>query len=864
MYMIYVVVLTSPTRLSLVGYESRKKELTERLTYVDEKVDWAYRKMQKNAWLRAKIGDIAFNYKLQELLSQREKCLLFEDEKGLWTYSGLLPIFEKEYGDKCKREYDLPEPKLIPWSHTPIHTARYYQIEAENAIIEFADKGPVAIELACHGKGQELLKYDGTLERVENLKVGDQLMGPDSLPRIIESLKNGRDTMYKLETTNGQVMTINGNHILHLKRTKRRNRSVSAVNANYSSFRGDNPTINITVNDYLKQTKWFKHIYKTYSVPIDFCYQSESEVDPYFVGLYLGDGNSSGSVGITTMDCEIVDYLKVVSNKWDLSLMASPKKENNKARTYVFSSGRGHGESGRNKLKNAMELLGVFNTTCGTKKVPLSYKTGSKNVRLKLLAGLIDSDGNFSNGCYDFVSKSKNLAYDVAFISRSLGFRASVKSCIKKCQTGASGTYWRVIISGDLDLVPVILPRKMASPRLQKKNSRFFGFKLTKISDDEEFYGFSLDGDHLYLTDTFLVTHNTGSGKTRVAMDLIKHYGLQTIVMTPSVSIAGQIYDDFVHHFGKSKVGMYGGGKKEFGKLITISIGASLTRLDVEDEAYQKLSQAKVFISDESHTNGAATLAKVCFGIAGNCPIRIFLSGTQMRNDGSDLLLDSIIGPIVYRKTVQELVDGGFLAKPIFRVCWTDSAVMDKNNNLYYSSDANENTRAHVYYNKSLNQKAAELANKSVSLMSRPVVILVEELEQLSMLLPFLRYETRFAHSGVTAANKDMVPVEHHKSDPKKLVKEFNEGKFPILVGTSCIGVGTDFTAVRTIINLRGGKSEVEISQGVGRGTRLSAGKEDFLYIDLAVRNVEMLEKHAKKRIKILNKIYPSLSEVAL
>ncbi|MGB6976945.1 MAG: helicase-related protein, partial [Gammaproteobacteria bacterium] len=192
------------------------------------------------------------------------------------------------------------------------------------------------------------------------------------------------------------------------------------------------------------------------------------------------------------------------------------------------------------------------------------------------------------------------------------------------------------------------------------------------------------------------------------------------------------------------------------------------------------------------------------------------------------------------------------------------SDVRDKNNNLYYNSDANEMTRNHVFYNNELNKKVAELANKSVALMARPVIILVDELEQISYLAPYLRYEFKFCHSGITKTNQASVPVEYHKSDPKQFVQEFNDRKFPILIGTSCIGVGTDLRPVGCIINLRGGKSPVEISQNIGRGTRLAIGKEDFLYIDIAIKNVEMLEKHAKERIKIFKRIYPSISEVQL
>ncbi len=252
------------------------------------------------------------------------------------------------------------------------------------------------------------------------------------------------------------------------------------------------------------------------------------------------------------------------------------------------------------------------------------------------------------------------------------------------------------------------------------------------------------------------------------------------------------------------------------------------------------------------------TLAKVCFGLVAPAPYRFFFSGTQLRNDGLGLLLDAITGPIVYRMTVREGVDQDFLAKPVFRM------VRMKSNLDFSSNDVNELTRAHVYYNPQVISVAADLTNKAVSLMGRPTLILVDELEQFTKLQPLLRYETHFAHGGVSQENKDKLPKEFHNSDPKALVAAFNAGKFPILVGTSCVATGTDFRGVRCIVYLRGGKSEIEIKQGVGRGTRKVPGKEDCLFIDFAIDNVEALARHAKARKELYSEIYPSYSEMKL
>jgi superfamily II DNA or RNA helicase len=360
------------------------------------------------------------------------------------------------------------------------------------------------------------------------------------------------------------------------------------------------------------------------------------------------------------------------------------------------------------------------------------------------------------------------------------------------------------------------------------------------------------------------VEMGTGLGKTYIIERILKRLGLQAVVMSPSTNIAGQIYDELAEHFGKSKVGMFGDGKKQLGKLITVGIGASLRNVKVGTPAWKHLSAAPVFIADESHMCPAETLQQVCFGLCADAPYRFFFSGTQMRQDGLDLVLDGITGPIVYRMSVQEGIDQGFLAKVIFRMCWMDSNVSDRDGNLVWKSDVNDMTRAHAFYNPDVNRRAAEFANKAVSIQERPTVIMIDEIEQLKYILPHLRYEARFAHGPLTTENKQYVPEQFWDDEPKKLVEQFNRGEFPILIGTSCIRTGTDIQRVKTLINLCQGKSEVEVRQTVGRCTRLAPGKEDCIFIDFGIKNVEILEKHAKVRKSLYQEIYPSFAEMTL
>jgi len=342
----------------------------------------------------------------------------------------------------------------------------------------------------------------------------------------------------------------------------------------------------------------------------------------------------------------------------------------------------------------------------------------------------------------------------------------------------------------------------------------------------------------------------TGLGKSFILLNIIKRLGLRTVVMTPSVSIAGQLYEELSKAFGKKKVGAFFSGKKECDKLVTIAVGASLTKVTEGSLAWEELSKADVLIVDESHMTPAETLKVVCFGLLKKAAYRLFFSGTQMRNDGRDMLLNGIIGPIVYSMTVREGVDGGYLAKPIFHMVNVLSAEPQK------EGDPAKTTRKHLYYNDIVNKAAAKIIDLAVERQGHQVLVLVEELEQFAHLLRFVKSPMRFAHGGITEATKDKIPKEYHTSDPQALVDLFNANKIPVLVGTSCIATGTDIRENRSTVYLMGGTSEIQVRQAVGRNTRLTEGKTSCHHFDFSVSNVPLLERHAECRRAIYEDIY--------
>jgi hypothetical protein len=141
---------------------------------------------------------------------------------------------------------------------------------------------------------------------------------------------------------------------------------------------------------------------------------------------------------------------------------------------------------------------------------------------------LIDTDGSLSCGGFDWISKSKQLAEDVVYLSRSLGLAAYMSPCEKRDQHGNGGTYYRVFISGDCSIVPIKVSRKRAPIRRINKDAQRVGFKVELLPEDD-YYGFVVGGDHRYLMGDFTWTHNTG--KTIEAINILSQLGRKAIVL---------------------------------------------------------------------------------------------------------------------------------------------------------------------------------------------------------------------------------------------------------------------------------------------------------------------------------------------
>lgn len=260
---------------------------------------------------------------------------------------------------------------------------------------------------------------------------------------------------------------------------------------------------------------------KKYSIPMVDIVNFDAKdikIDPYLLGLILGDGCiSSKSISISTDDDFIKSYV-IESLPYNLKLRQKSKYD------FTISS-----DSNRNLLSYYLRYYGLMGKKSNYKFIPDDYKYNTKEVRLSVLQGLMDTDGFCSKDGKDviFYSTSEQLARDVQELVWSFGGKAVITD--KQTYFNYLGEHkaglpsYAIHISLPPSIVPFKLPRKLArfKPRTKYLPNRY----ISKIeyAGRQQAQCISVDApDHLYTTDDYIITHNT---LTSIAG--LKHLGVE-------------------------------------------------------------------------------------------------------------------------------------------------------------------------------------------------------------------------------------------------------------------------------------------------------------------------------------------------
>ncbi|MBI3654111.1 MAG: hypothetical protein HY231_24025 [Acidobacteria bacterium] len=329
---------------------------------------------------------------------------------------------------------------------------------------------------------------------MNDIQKGDSVIGVDGLPtKVVGVYPQGEQDVYEFTFSDGVKSHATLEHLWEVEIRRRRpiENKIAVL------------TTKEILNKGLKESDGKYRFTIPIANPIQF-EKAELPLDPYLLGVLIGDGSTTGdNVIFATTDQEILDNVsKVLPNGLRVRQVAD----------YAYMISQPGHTWNRNKIKVAYRNLGLYKLRAWEKFIPNIYLFASVEQRIALLQGLMDTDGTAAKGKNGavFYTSSNRLAEDVSHLIRSLGGIAGICSY----QSKFKGKNYRITYAVSVGLSDPSwvfrLSRKRAnlSPRTNKPIKR----KITNISYAGKCQTKCIAIDSikkLYVTDDFVVTHNT-------------------------------------------------------------------------------------------------------------------------------------------------------------------------------------------------------------------------------------------------------------------------------------------------------------------------------------------------------------------
>jgi len=362
------------------------------------------------------------------------------------------------------------------------------------------------------------------------------------------------------------------------------------------------------------------------------------------------------------------------------------------------------------------------------------------------------------------------------------------------------------------------------------------------VLDPKMLHGITLREDQLIAIKTCLkcgrgVIHMpTGTGKTEVAIGLVKILKLPTLFLVNSKTLLHQTQERFMERLqlDKGQIGIFGDGMFAPGELVTIATVQSLNNMKKDNvrNFSNFLNGFSVILFDECHHLPAKTFYTIGLW-SHKAYFRFGFSGTPMdRGEINSMKLMAIVGKTIYkRKTLDAINDGD--------LCEIKMVILENNfeinEGLSWSSEYNLG----IVNNIDRNKEIVRVATKHYWNNDR-VLILIRILKHGKNLVEML------SSSNIPCK---FVYGKHSQEEREKVIKWFNEGK-GILIASGIFDEGVDIPEINTLIVASAGKSDVKTIQRIGRGLRkksLSAYLSAYDFDDTG----KFLSKHSLKRIQI-------------
>ena len=411
----------------------------------------------------------------------------------------------------------------------------------------------------CFAKGTLVRMFNGTLKPIESIKVGDKVMNKDGngYNSVIET-HNGIDNLYTVHQARGIDYTVNSRHILSLKQTRAKQHKVaipgykSAEKRRIEMLPFDKSVIHdFDILYYKAQSKNFQKRYTGFKNTDIKLQEKELTIDPYYLGVWLGDGCSIRWYDITNTDKEIIDFFysfaeQLGSEAYRVDKITHRIKVTTKAYTKIRPS------KGIENYCKAFKELGLI----GNKHIPEEYIYNSKENRLKLLAGLIDTDGYKSGRNTLCITQKKEciiqaieeLCHITGFYTN--GYRKEVATMKREDGSIYKCEVYRIEINHN-DFKELSQYMKVERKKVFKECDRDYYASSIQIESAGigEYYGFTLDNSPYFLLKDGTVVHN--SAKTYSVVQFLCMFCFNYAGTTVSIIRAGMpsikrtVYRDF-------------------------------------------------------------------------------------------------------------------------------------------------------------------------------------------------------------------------------------------------------------------------------------------------------------------------------
>lgn len=330
-----------------------------------------------------------------------------------------------------------------------------------------------------HGKeisDNQIVATTKGIKKHGDLIVGDYVFGRDGTPVKVLWVSEKTRSEYVVSFSDGAKIECHGNHEWTVyNRFRQKEETIETKHmASSTIYNGDG-----------KRGSRYK-----YHVDSNVCVMFDSrnvDLDPYVLGAWLGDGDSScGIIHIGNNDVEIIGNS-----------------------TYKFKESKG--TTTRKFYSPELNLLLKNNGLIKNKHIPDMYKYNSVEVRKNVIAGLIDTDGYVyhRNGRITISNTNKRIIDDAAFILRSLG--QSVVVCEFKPRVSSSGIVGKKIVYQLCFNPTMTFPTKVKRKKITKLS---INKKRAIVSiERKEGLGYGnciqVEGGIYLVGDTFIPTHNS-------------------------------------------------------------------------------------------------------------------------------------------------------------------------------------------------------------------------------------------------------------------------------------------------------------------------------------------------------------------